>query len=206
MSQAIRVLVADDHPLVRAGVVGILSNDARIRVVGEAASGDDAIALAGRVHPEIVLLDLSMPGPPASVTVRAMRECIPQVRIIVLTAYHDRAQARALIAGGVAGYVLKSDAPEAVVDAIRTVHEGGAWLSPEIATGLAEAHPIITSGLTPREQELLALLQQGSDAADMAAKLNLRDQTVRNYLHQLYGKLGVSSRAEALLWLRTHGS
>lgn len=204
MSGPIRVLVADDHPVVRAGVVGILSAEPDIEVAGEASSGDDAIAQAERLRPAIVLLDLSMPGPPPPATVRVLRERVEGARVIMLTAYHDRALVRTLIRAGIEGYVLKSDPPEAVIHAIRDVWEGKTWWSNEVVSGLAETQPVDRSRLTAREQELLDLLRQGSDPVDMAHRLNLREQTVRNYLHQLYGKLGVSSRAEALVWLQTH--
>lgn len=206
----IRVLLADDHPVVRAGLNAMLGGEPDIEVVGEAVSGDEAQELCGALHPDVLLLDLSMPGPPASETVRFLRMQQLPVRVVVLTAYQDEAAVRELVRLGVDGYVLKDDEPEAVATAIRAAAVGGTWFSHRVLESLLQSTRKMSSGigishLTGRERQLLDLVGRGWDNARIATELNLREQTVRNYLSVLYGKLAVTSRAEAVVWIHEHG-
>ena len=201
----IRVLLADDHPLVRAGLRATIATAPDISLVGEATSGDEVRQLCEALSPHIVLLDLHMPGPAPLETVAHLHEHCPRVRVLILTAHDEDAYVQGLLAAGVAGYVLKDEVPEALLHAIRGVAQGGVWFSQAIATKLARAVAHAgddTLGFTDRERELQYALMQGWDNARIAAALHLSEQTVRNYLTRLYAKLGVHSRAEAIVWLR----
>jgi DNA-binding NarL/FixJ family response regulator len=178
-----------------------------IALVGEAATGEDVRQRCGELAPDVVLLDLQMPGPAPSETVAYLHEHCPSVRVLVLTAHDDDAYVQGLLAAGVAGYVLKDEAPETLLHAIRAVAVGGAWFSQGVAAKLARSLAAGVSGgpaLTRREEELLAALERGWDNARIAAALDLSEQTVRNYLSRLYAKLNVHSRVEAMLWRHKH--
>ena len=203
----IRVLLADDHPLVRAGLRATVALADDIALIGEATTGEEAQELCRELTPDILLLDLHMPGPPAVGTVAYLRGASPATRVLVLTAHDEDAYVRALLAAGVAGYVLKDEVPETLLHAIRGVAGGGVWFSQGIAaklTNILGNHRDAARELTERERELLRALEQGWDNARIATALNLSEQTVRNYLSRLYAKLQVRSRAEAMVWLREH--
>jgi DNA-binding NarL/FixJ family response regulator len=206
MTEPIRIVLADDHPLIRAGLRARLQAEPDIVVVGEASDGDEAQLRCRELHPDVMVLDLNMPGPPAMTTLAFFKEHCPPVRVLVLTAYNDDAYARGLLAAGVAGYVLKDEAPDALVDAVRSVAHGGTWFSQSIIAKLAAPTPAAPANdqLTGRERELLDLVGRGWDNARIAEELSLSEQTIRNYLSRLYGKLGVQSRAEAIVWARDH--
>jgi DNA-binding NarL/FixJ family response regulator len=200
------VVIADDHPVLRHGLQALLSNEPDIAIVAEATTGEEAAGLCVDRQPDVLLLDLSMPGQSARDTVSQVRERAPETGIIVLTAYRDPAAARDLLGLGARGYVLKDDAPEAVGEAIRAVLSGRRWCSAGIVwSPHDEAEPAGTPRLTDREQELMELLVQGHDVNGIAETLVLSGQTVRNYLHTLYRKLGVTSRAQAVIWAYQHG-
>ena len=203
----IRVLLADDHPLVRAGLRATVALADDIVLIGEATTGEEAQQLCRELTPDILLLDLHMPGPPPSATVAYLRAACPATRVLVLTAHDEDAYVRALLAAGVAGYVLKDEVPETLLHAIRGVAGGGVWFSQGIAAKLASIlgnRHDAARNLTERERELLHALEQGWDNARIASTLNLSEQTVRNYLSRLYGMLHVRSRVEAMVWLRVH--
>ena len=206
MRKPIRVLLADDHPFVLAGLRTTLETEPDVLVVGEAADGDEAQRQCRALQPDVLVLDLNMPGSPATATVAFVREHCPNVRVVVLTAYED-AYVRALIAAGVGGYVLKDEAPEALVLAVRSVASGGTWFSQPVVAHLVRAWsaPAPTGPpLTERERQLLTLLARGWDNARIAAEVHLEENTVRTYLSRLYAKLGVQTRAEAMVWARDH--
>ncbi len=209
----IRVLLADDHAVVRRGLRAILADEPDLALVGEATTGAEAQLLCEELRPDVLLLDLSMADAPASVTVTVVRARSPQTRVVMLTAHHDEAAVRELVALGVVGYVLKDDTPEAVAQAIRSVMQGGTWFSrPVMATlvrmsaGAAGSAPdAAPSRLTDRERQLLTLLAQGWEVPRMAAALGVTEPTLRNYLSRPYGKLGVHGRPEAMVWAHAHG-
>jgi DNA-binding NarL/FixJ family response regulator len=207
MSEPIRVLLADDHPVVRAGLRTTLVSEIDIVIVGEATDGDQAQQRCLSLQPDILVLDLNMPGPSALATVAFVQAHCPNVRVVVLTAYDDDAYVRGLIEAGVEGYVLKDEAPEALVQAIRNVVHGRTWFSQRVVTKIVRASTRTTIAgppLTEREVQLLRMLAQGWDNARIAEEMHLGEQTVRNYVSRLYGKLGVQTRAEAMVWARDH--
>jgi len=208
MSRPIRVVLADDHPVVRAGLRLTLTAEPDIVLAGEATSGDEARRLARELQPDVLLLDLSMPGPPAAETVVYLRERWPALRVLVLTAYDDDTYVRGLVAAGVAGYVLKDETAETLIQAIRSIVRGGAWFSQRVIDKFmhpGQPAPPAAPELTDRERQLLGLLTEGRDNARIAEALYLSEQTVRNYLSRLYTKLGVHTRTEAVIWARDHG-
>jgi DNA-binding NarL/FixJ family response regulator len=204
MTEAIRVLLADDHPLVRAGIRSVLTAEEDIALVGEAADGDQVQRLCQELEPDILLLDLNMPGPPPFETVAYLRQHCPAVKVLVLTAYDDDAYVRGLTAAGVAGYVLKDEAVETVVRAIRVVVQGKSWFSQPVVEKLVRLKTE-EAVLTDRERQILSLIAQGRNNSQIAVELDLAEQTVRNYVSQIYTKLGVDTRVQAVVWARERG-
>jgi DNA-binding NarL/FixJ family response regulator len=204
MPEPSRVVLADDHPLVRAGIRSALAITDEITLVGEAVDGPTTLQLCRELQPDVVLLDLNMPDSSPFVTVGRLRADCPETQIVILTAYDDDAYVRGLTAAGISGYVLKDEALEVMVSAITSVMRGGTWFSRGVLIKLTHAAPAHTTRarLTNREHQLLNLLLQGMDGRQIATALNLSEQTVRNYLSRLYDKLEVNSRAEAICWAR----
>jgi DNA-binding NarL/FixJ family response regulator len=207
MSKEVRVLLADDHPLVRAGIRSTLDMVRDVLLVGEATDGYETQQLSRKLDPNVLLLDLNMPGPRPSETVAYLRENCPELRVLVLTAYDDDAYVRGLVAAGVAGYILKDEATDTVVRAIRAVAQGDTWFSRSVIEKLAQMEDEQSREvpLSDREQGILELVARGYSNAHIAARSNLADQTVRNYLSRIYTKLGVNTRAEAIVWARERG-
>jgi DNA-binding NarL/FixJ family response regulator len=200
MGEKIRVLLADDHPLVRAGIRTILSGEPDLELVGEAADGDEARRLTLEIGPDVLVLDLSMPGPTAHDTVLYLRKHCPLTRVLILTAYDDEAYVRALVAAGVAGYVLKDEMPETIVRALRTVWKGDTWLSGALVQKLVrpgEASIVEAPRFSRREVQILRLVLAGKTDRDIGRELGLAERTVRYALRSVYDKLGVDSRVEA---------
>jgi DNA-binding NarL/FixJ family response regulator len=206
MSSQVRVILADDHPLVRAGIRSALADNNDVTLIGEAADGPTTIRLCASEQPDVILLDLNMPDSAPFATVTKLRTDCPQSQIIVLTAYDDDAYVRGLTAAGISGYILKEEALEVVGSAIQSVMRGGTWFSRGVAMKLADNSRstlgAIAIKLTNRERQLLGLLLSGQDARQIASTLCLSEQTIRNYLSRLYDKLDVNSRAEAIVWAR----
>jgi DNA-binding NarL/FixJ family response regulator len=206
MSKPIRVLLADDHPVVRAGLRATLEAETDIVIAGEATTGDEAQQRCQELQPDVLVLDLNMPGSPATATLAFAHTHCPSVRVVVLTAFDDEAYVQALIEAGVEGYVLKDEAPESLVAAVRSVVSGGTWFSQPVVTKLIRASTRVRTGpsLTEREDQILRMLARGWDNARIAQETYLGEQTVRNYTSRLYHKLGVETRAEAIVWARDH--
>jgi DNA-binding NarL/FixJ family response regulator len=208
MTDTIRILLADDHPLVRAGIRATLGVEKGLALVGEATNGHEVEPLCQELKPDILLLDLNMPGPSSVDIVTSLLKNCPEVKVLVLTAYDDEIYLRSVVAAGAVGYVLKDEAPEALVRAIQTVVKGDTWFSRPILEKLVRERggpaPEKAEALNERERQLLKMIAQGWDNARIASELNLAEQTVRNYVSRLYVKLGVSSRAEAIVWAHEH--
>lgn len=205
----IKILLADDHPLIRTGLRASLEEDEKLTVVEEASNGTDALRLCQELSPDILLLDLNMPGPSPATMVHAVTEQCPQVKIIILTAYDDEVYIRKLVGLGVAGYILKDEAPETLVRAIHAALEGDTWFSRRVIDILAT--PTTGSGdiennynLTERESEVLQQLVKGNSNSQIAEMLVITEGTVKNHLVNIYQKLGVHSRAEGISWVLHH--
>ena len=202
MDGQVRILLADDHPLVRSGVRVTLGDEPDLLVVGEATDGLQARRMALDVQPNVLLLDLSMPGPPAHETVIYLRQHCPQTKVLILTAYDDDAYVQGLVAAGVAGYVLKDEMPETVVSALRTVVQGDTWFSSSLLGRLGRRKtPASSRGefswLTPHELQTLVLVMAGRTDREIGEEMNLAERTVRYRLRSVYDKLGVEGRVEA---------
>lgn len=202
MTASIRVLLADDHPLLRTGLRAALAPEDDIALVGEAADGREAQRLAQELQPDVLLLDVSMPGPPAFETVAHVREHCPATKVLIVTAYDNPALIQGMLAAGVAGYLLKDEPNAVVVQAIRIVAQGGTWVSrpvlevlvqPKSAGAVEEEAP----ALTDQELDVLRLMVTAKGDAEIGQALNLSERTVRRYLRSVYNKLGVHTRVEA---------
>ena len=208
MAETVRVLLADDHPLVRSGIRATLANESRIELVGEATDGDEAQQMGSALRPDVMLLDLSMPGPSPLETIAYIRERCPGTRVLILTAYDDDTYIRGLTGAGIDGYLLKDEATEALMNAIITLHGGGTWFSHAIAQKMFEWRSGERSAafdLTRREEEMLSGIAQGWDNKRIADEYTLAEQTVRNYISRIYDKLNLHSRAEVVVWARQQG-
>ena len=199
----IRVLVADDHPVVRAGLTGMLAAEPDLQVVGEAGSGDEAVALAGRLRPDVVLMDLRMPGGDGVSATTRIRAARPEVKIMVLTTYDDDADILRAVEAGAAGYLLK-DLPRAeLAAAIRAAARGETVLAPAVAgrllTRLRGGAPREgLSALSVRETAVLALAARGLTNAEIGRELFISEATVKTHLTRACAKLGVSGRTAAV--------
>lgn len=209
MDDKIRVLLADDHPLVRVGIRTTLEQTNDIEVVGEATHGTEISPLCVELLPEVLLLDLSMPGLDPTITVAAIRAELPQIKIIILSAHNTPSHVRSMTDAQVDGFVLKDDAPEDVAQAIRAVMHNKVWYSQAVVQQmLTMQRAELVRGEVPlnlREQQILSLMIKGWNNREIAEELALAEQTVKNYLSNIYHALNVSSRSEAIVWAINHG-
>ncbi|HEY7018750.1 MAG TPA: response regulator transcription factor [Gaiellaceae bacterium] len=207
-----RILIVDDHPITRAALGSLLEGHG-FTVAGEAADGEEAIELARRLLPDLVLLDLSMPGLDGLQALPRLREAAPEAEVVVLTASGTEENLLAAIRAGAAGYLLKSEPPERIADFLRGVAQGEAALSGEVARRLLEqvreggagrgVPDEIAASLSARELEVLLLLDEHLGTDEIAARLYISEHTVRSHVKSLLRKLNVSSRREALDALAT---
>jgi DNA-binding NarL/FixJ family response regulator len=206
----IRVLIADDHAVVRRGLRTFLELQEEIEVVGEAEDGEQALAEAERLDPDVVLLDLVMPRVDGLAALHGLRERSPRSRVIVLTTFLDDDKLLPAVRAGAAGYLLKDVEPKQLVGAIRTVHAGDALLHPAAAARvMAElvesSRPTPASLLTPRETEVLALIARGQPNKVIARELGVSEKTVKTHVSHVLGKLGVTDRTQAALYAVREG-
>ncbi len=204
----IRLLLADDHPVVREGIRNRLAREEDLVVVGEAANGEETIRQARRLQPDVVLLDVAMPGPGAVPVLAALRQAVPRAKVLVLSAFDDDEYVFGMLAAGAAGYALKDERLATLVEAVRAVARGESWLSPRVAAKVtrravgqeAPDHPEAADNpLTGREQEVLRLMAQGKENAEIAAALVITERTVKFHVGNIYAKLGVASRTAAVV-------
>jgi DNA-binding NarL/FixJ family response regulator len=209
MKRPIRIAILDDHELVRKGLRALLEYESDVVVVGEAGTGAQALAIAKRLHPHLFLLDMKLPDISGIEACTQLLAEVPQLRILVLTSYAEEATVAAAIRGGAHGYVLKDVKPDDLLRAIRTVAGGRGYLDPRVTQ---QAFRWIRTGassdgrvqgqrpLSPQEQLIMPLLAQGRTNKEIATRLGLSDKTIKNYLANIYDKLGVNRRTEAVAW------
>ena len=203
---AIRVVLADDHAIVRKGIRDFLEEDTAIRVVAEANDGEEAVALVARERPDIALLDIQMPRLNGLDAARRLRKEFPQVRLLMLTAFEDEPYILAALRAGVNGYLLKTASSEELVHAVRAVAGGETALSPAVTKKLMQRASggvpteQTTEPLSEREVEVLRYAAKGMGNRQIAAELGISDRTVQGHLGNIYEKLHVSTRTEAVLF------
>lgn len=204
----IRVVLADDHAVVRKGIREFLEGAPDITVVAEATNGREALQAVAEHHPDVAVLDIQMPEMSGIEATRRIKARYPDVRVLILTAYDDDPYVFALLQAGAGGYVLKTASGEELVQAVRAVHRGDSALDPAVARKvvqrLASGHPTpaseeIVEGLTRRELEVLRLAARGLTNQAIGAELGISDRTVQGHLANVYAKLGVGTRTEAVL-------
>jgi DNA-binding NarL/FixJ family response regulator len=200
---AIRVLIVDDHAILREGVRALLASQADIEVVGEASDGQEAISAVERLDPDVVLMDIAMPGLGGIETSLELKKQGRRARILILSQYDDREYVRRLLKAGVAGYVLKKSAGSELAGAIRAVHHGGMVLDPAVArTAMAEAGPVTAGGgdpyetLTDREKQVLRLVADGKSNKEVADVLGISVKTAMTHREHVMVKLGLHNRTE----------
>lgn len=207
----IRVLIVDDHALVRKGTRALLATEHDIEVVGEADNGADAVALAQTLHPSVILMDLVMPRMDGIEATRQITSRQPGVRILVLTSFAADDKVFPAIKAGALGYLLKDSSPEELVRAIRQVHQGEPSLEPSIARKVLSElthppkQPPTTDPLTERELTVLRLVAQGKSNRDIAEELVIAEITVRTHVSNILGKLHLASRTQAALYALREG-
>jgi len=200
-----RILLADDHAIVREGVRSLLDEEADLDVVGETGSAADALAFLARDPVDLVILDLRMPGMSAPAAVRALREAAPHTHVLILTSFVDDEEIHAVLNAGAAGYLLKDASRAEILAAIRAVLAGDSWIDPIIQGKLLK---LLRSGartddtLTPRERDVLELLGRGLSNKRIAQALDITEGTVKSYLRQLFPKIRVTDRLQAALYAR----
>ncbi len=196
----IRLLLVDDHEVVRTGLRTFLELQEDMSVVGEAATGEEALALVAGLAPDIVLLDLVLPGMTGVQTVQRLRVSHPQVKVVVLTSFSGQDSVLPVVRAGVAGYLLKDVGPAELAGALRSVHAGGAPLHPQVAaTVMHSVTDAARDPLTPREWEVLRLIGRGLSNRLIARELVLSEKTVKAHVSAVLGKLGVTDRTQAAL-------
>ncbi len=208
----IRVLIADDHAVVRQGLRTFLELQADIEVVAEAADGDEALAAAAEHAPDVILMDLVMPNLDGVTAIERLRERAPATRVLVLTSFLDEDKVLPAVRAGAAGYLLKDVAPAALVAAIRTVDAGESQLHPAVAARVLRelsrdgGGRVVRHGdLTARERQVLALLARGHANKAIAFELGVAEKTVKTHVSNILAKLGLSDRTQAALYAVREG-
>jgi DNA-binding NarL/FixJ family response regulator len=203
----IRVVVADDHGVLRDGLAGLIAAQPDLELVGAAANGAEAVELCRSAVPDVVLMDLEMPVLDGIDATRAILAELPATVVLVLTSFSDRRRITGALDAGAVGYLLKDASADEVVRGIRTAAEGGSPLDPRAARSLLEAKgaPDPLAGISPREREVLALLLDGLPNKLIARRLGISEKTVKSHLTSIFRVIGVTDRVQAVLWVERHG-
>ncbi|MEV5420707.1 response regulator transcription factor [Streptomyces albogriseolus] len=210
MADAIKVLLVDDHQVVRRGLRTFLEVQDDIEVVGEAADGAEGVALAGELQPDVVLMDIKMPGMDGVEALRRLRELDHRARVLVVTSFTEQRMVIPALRAGAAGYVYKDIDPDALAGAIRSVHAGHVLLQPEVAGALLSQEESGSGAgragsLTEREREVLGLIADGRANREIARALVLSEKTVKTHVSNILMKLDLADRTQAALWAVRHG-
>jgi DNA-binding NarL/FixJ family response regulator len=206
----IKVVIADDHPIVRSGVRNELVRHQDIEMVGEATNGDEVLRLVETLAVDVLLLDINMPGVKAVTVIRTLKSRPNPPHVLVLTAYGDLENVLGMLQAGANGYLLKDEDPSSIAEGLRAVAQGRTWLSSAVAQSLVgrvteDETQAAPEPLSDREKEVLRWLAQGNSNAQIAEGLAISEGTVKNHVTTLYDRLGVHSRAEAVAWAWQHG-
>ena len=197
----IRLLVADDHPMLREGLVAVLSTQPDFDIIGEAVDGAEVVRLAEALRPDVILLDLEMPDVDGVAALEGLRDAVSAARAIVFTAYDTDERILRSLRAGARGYLLKDASRQEIFDAVRTVHAGGSLLEPGVTTRLLDhvrEGGEQTEPLTPRELEVLALISEGLHNSEIAGRLFVTERTVKFHVSSILAKLGADNRTEAV--------
>jgi DNA-binding NarL/FixJ family response regulator len=198
-SGSIRLLIVDDHPVVRDGLAGIFAGDPDFEVVGQAANGVEAVTQAQELRADVVLMDLRMPEMGGVEAIKQLRQRTPSAHVIVLTTYDTDHEVLSAIEAGATGYLLKDAPREELIRAVRAAHRGESVLSPSVAGRLmGRARRPATDAISPRELEVIKLIAGGANNREAAAKLFVSEATIKTHLLHVYEKLGVRDRAAAV--------
>jgi DNA-binding NarL/FixJ family response regulator len=209
---SIRLVLVDDHPVVLHGLRGLFERHAEFEVAGTCATGDEALEAVRRLQPDVLVLDLRLPGRSGIDVLRTMAEEKLSCRCVVLTAAIDDRQAMEVVRLGAKGIVLKESSPDALVECVRRVHRGEEWIEQEVLAGAfghaARGETALREAgknLTPREIEIVRMVVQGLRNRAVADRLTISEGTVKIHLHHIYEKLGIDGRLELVLWAQEHG-
>lgn len=205
----IRVILADDHPVVRQGIRTLLEKGGDIEIVGEASTGEEAIRQVNEQHPDVLLLDIELPDVQGLQVAQLIRQLDPHVKILALSAHDDAVYIKGLLESGAAGYLMKEEAPEVILEAVRGIAQGQiGWLSRNVAarmtTWVQDGKPDKVM-LTPREKEVLQLLVDGKTNQAIAIDLEISEKTVEKFVRSIFTKLDVNSRVEAAVYAVREG-
>ena len=199
----IRILLADDHVLVRAGLSQLLDAQPDIEVVGVACDGQEALEMARKLSPDVVLLDLQLPIVDGITAIGALTVELPEISVIALTTFQEPQQVTAALAAGARGYLVKDVEPEVLVAGIRAVVNGGAPLSPSVAAQLlrsAANQPTMVGSVTQRERQILRLIVAGQSNKQIGRELGISEKTVKSHCGRLFQRINVSDRTQAAVW------
>ena len=206
----LRILLADDHTVVREGLRALIQAEPDLTLVGEAGDGEAAYREALRLRPDVVVMDVSMPGVGGAEATGRLRQACPEIRVVALTAHADGGYVRRLLEAGVSGYVLKRAAAHVLIEAIHTVAAGGMYLDPSVAGRVVEGYvrpprAEATSELSPREEDVLRILAQGYSNKEIGARLEISIKTVETYKARAMEKLGLGSRVDLVRYALQRG-
>jgi DNA-binding NarL/FixJ family response regulator len=200
----VTVLVVDDHPLVRSGLIALLATTPDLVVVGEAADGDHAVECARRERPDVVLMDVSMPGCDGVAATKRLVADEPGVRVVALTSFSDRARVAGMLSAGAVGYLLKDSEPDQLLGAVRAAAAGQVPLDPRVAAAVLPSRDGPARGLSNRERDVLRLAAKGLANKQIARELGIAERTVKVHLGHVFKHIGVGDRTSAALWAREH--